>query len=200
MFRSQCRNYIFQSFTMAELTEKELLECQVSSFRAQRDMTRMKTSEAISRLVHEIWTWWRYLMETFSESLAIGAGNSPVTGEFPAQRPVTQGFDIFFDLRLNIQLNKQSHYNDVIMSAMTSQITISEKISKLRVTGLFERNSPVTGEFSAQKGQWRGKCFHLMASSWWGWWVETPWSSLWRHCNVSDTHECFVAVKKMFGC
>ena len=29
-------------------------------------------------------TWWRHQMETFSASLAIGAGNSPVTGEFPA--------------------------------------------------------------------------------------------------------------------
>ena len=35
-------------------------------------------------------------METFSALLAICAGNSPVTGEFPAQRPVTPSFDIFF--------------------------------------------------------------------------------------------------------
>ena len=39
-------------------------------------------------------------METFSALLAICAGNSPVTGEFPAQRPLTRSFDIFFDLRL----------------------------------------------------------------------------------------------------
>ena len=38
-------------------------------------------------------------METFSALLAICAGNSPVAGEFPAQRPVTRSFDIFFDLR-----------------------------------------------------------------------------------------------------
>ena len=31
-----------------------------------------------------------------------------VTCEFPAQRPVTRSFDIFFDLRLNKQLSKQS--------------------------------------------------------------------------------------------
>ena len=37
----------------------------------------------------------------FSASLAFCAGNSPVTGEFPVQRPVMQGFDVFFDLRLN---------------------------------------------------------------------------------------------------
>ena len=33
-------------------------------------------------------------METFSVLLAICAGNSPVRGEFPTQRPVTQSFDI----------------------------------------------------------------------------------------------------------
>ena len=35
--------------------------------------------------------------------LAICAGNSPLMGEFPAQRPVTQSFDVFFDLRPNKQ-------------------------------------------------------------------------------------------------
>ena len=35
-------------------------------------------------------------METFSALLAIRAGNSPVTGEFPAQRPVTQSFDAIY--------------------------------------------------------------------------------------------------------
>ena len=29
--------------------------------------------------------WWRHQMETFSELLALCAGNSPVTGEFPTQ-------------------------------------------------------------------------------------------------------------------
>ena len=44
--------------------------------------------------------WWRLPMETFFALLAICAGNSPVTGEFPAQRPVTRSFDDWFDLRL----------------------------------------------------------------------------------------------------
>ena len=39
-------------------------------------------------------------METFSALLAICAGDSPVTGGFPEQKPVTQSFDVFFDLRL----------------------------------------------------------------------------------------------------
>ena len=42
-----------------------------------------------------------------STLLAICEGNSPVTGEFPAQRPVTRSFDVFFHLRLNERLSKQ---------------------------------------------------------------------------------------------
>ena len=52
--------------------------------------------------------WWRHQMEKFSALLALCAGNSPVPGEFPAQRPVTRSFDVFFDVRLNKRLSKQS--------------------------------------------------------------------------------------------
>ena len=51
--------------------------------------------------------WWRQQMETFSALLANGAGNSPITGEFPAQRQVTLSFDVFLDLRLSKRLGKQ---------------------------------------------------------------------------------------------
>ena len=64
-------------------------------------------------------------METFSALLAFCTGNSPVPGEFPVQRPMTRSFEVFFDLRPNKRLSKQS----------------------------------------------------------WGWWSETPSSSLWRHRN-----------------
>ena len=39
-------------------------------------------------------------MDSFRVTDVLG-GDSPVTGEFPAQRPVTQSFDVFFYLRLN---------------------------------------------------------------------------------------------------
>ena len=64
-------------------------------------------------------------METFSALLALCVGNSPVTGEFPAQRPVTRSFDVFFDLRLNQQLSNGSagdlrrhraHYDVIIIT------------------------------------------------------------------------------------
>ena len=70
-------------------------------------------------------SWWRHQMETFSTLLAICAGNSPVTGEFSTQRPVTQSFDVFFDLRLNrIRVNsceagdlrrQRTHYDVTVM-------------------------------------------------------------------------------------
>ena len=58
-------------------------------------------------LVAPVFTWWRHQMETFSALLALCAGNSPITGEFPSQRPVTRSFDVFFDLCLYKRLSKQ---------------------------------------------------------------------------------------------
>ena len=76
---------------------------------------------------YRISSWWRHQMETSSALLALCEENPPVTSAFPSQRPVMWSFDGFFDLRLNIQLSKQSrhqwfgtpsrslrHYNDVI--------------------------------------------------------------------------------------
>ena len=56
----------------------------------------------VTKWLHVFWfvvSWWRHQIETYSTILAICAGNSPVTGEFPAQMPVTRSFDVFFDLR-----------------------------------------------------------------------------------------------------
>ena len=39
-------------------------------------------------------------MRTYSALLTLSVGNSPVTGEFPSQKPVTLRFGVFFDLRL----------------------------------------------------------------------------------------------------
>ena len=58
-------------------------------------------------VMHCINSWWRHRMETFSALLAICAGNLPASGEFPAQRPLTRSFDVFFYLCLNKRLRKQ---------------------------------------------------------------------------------------------
>ena len=69
-------------------------------------------------------------MEIFSALLAICAGNSPVPGEFPAQRPVTRSFDVFFDLhRINGWVNNgeagdlrsyRAHYNVIVINLKAS--------------------------------------------------------------------------------
>ena len=51
---------------------------------------------------------WRHQMENISALLAFCAGNSPVTCEFPSQRPVTRSFAVYFDLSPNKLLSKWS--------------------------------------------------------------------------------------------
>ena len=64
------------------------------------------------------YTWWRHQMETFSALLALCAGNSPVSCEFPSQRPVMRSIDVFFQLCPNKRLSKQSwgwHFDVIVM-------------------------------------------------------------------------------------
>ena len=67
-------------------------------------------------------------METFSALLAICAGNSPVSGEFPAQRPVTRSFGVFFDVRFWVNTGEAGHlrryriHYDVIVMMVTEVI------------------------------------------------------------------------------
>ena len=63
-------------------------------------------------------SWWRHQIEAFSALLALCAGQSPVIGKFPLQRPVTRRFDVFFDLRLNKRLCSLRHSNDEVHNSM----------------------------------------------------------------------------------
>ena len=58
--------------------------------------------------------------------MASCAGNSPVTGELPAQKPVTRSFAVFFDLRLNKRVNNREagdlrrhrgHYDVIVIKS-----------------------------------------------------------------------------------
>ena len=55
-----------------------------------------------------VFAWWRHQLETFSASLALCERNPPVAGGFSSNRPVTRSFDIFFGVRLDRRLRKQS--------------------------------------------------------------------------------------------
>ena len=87
-----------------------LSEVHIFSFKKMH--LKMSSAKTSANLFRVIWVkvnpWWRHQMETFSALLAICAGNSPVPGEFPTQRPVTRSFDVYFDLRPNGRLSKQS--------------------------------------------------------------------------------------------
>ena len=96
----------------------------------------------------------------------------------------------------------EAHYNDVIMSAMASQITSfhdcllnhlfgirSKKTSKLRITGLCAGNSPGTGEFPAPRASnaenvsiwWRHHVTHSMLR----WTLECHMEFMWnRPSNI----------------
>ena len=52
-------------------------------------------------------SWWRHQMETFSASLALCAGNSPVPVNSPHKGQWRGALIFFFDLRLNKRLSKQ---------------------------------------------------------------------------------------------
>ena len=74
---------------------------------------------------------WRHQMETLYALLAICAGNSPVTGEFPIQRPVTQGFDVslicdWINGRVNNReggdLRRHRAHHDVIEMVFSTRI------------------------------------------------------------------------------
>ena len=167
-------------------------------------------------------TWWRHQMETFSALLAISAGNSPVPGEFPVQRPVTRRFDVFFDVHPNKRLGvhngeagdlrrhrahydvtvmkfphtgsviqkafpcrdvfmvhdvRSTHYIDVIMTTMASQITSLAVVYSSVHLDADQRKHQSSASLAfvwgihrdrwipRTKGQFRGKCFHLMTSS-----------------------------------
>ena len=94
--------------------------------------------------------WWRHQMETFSALLALCAGNSPVTGEFPAQRPVTQGFHVFYDLRINSlrpRLNRRPFADDIFKCIFLNENEwISPRISlkcvpKVRINNTSRRQA-----------------------------------------------------------
>ena len=85
-------------------------------------------------------SWWRHQIKTFSRLLALCAGNSSVTGEFPSQRPVTRKCDVCFDLHRNKRFNKQSRlrwfetYLRLLWRhciAISSAVILSNMLSKM---------------------------------------------------------------------
>ena len=71
----------------------------------------------------------------------------------------------------NTSTNEMIHYSDVIMGTMASQITSRMIVYSTVYSGADQRKHQNSASLAfvrvihLPKGQWRGKCFHLMTSS-----------------------------------
>ena len=149
-------------------------------------------------------------METFSALLAICAGNSPVPGEFLAQRPVTRSFDVYFDLSPNKRLSKQlwgwwfetqsrpwwRHRNELSVGVQSLMYVMAESMHCYTSCFIWPRYNDTSRwhhqmeAFSSVLAFCAGIFFDLrlkkrLSKQSRRRWLETPSHSLWRHCNVS---------------
>ena len=85
--------------------------------------------------------WWSHQIETFSALLALCAGNSPLTGEFPSQSPVTRSFDVSLICALDTRVNNRedsdlkrhrAHYDVILMNAGQSRTVELDPIIKFQ--------------------------------------------------------------------
>ena len=80
-------------------------------------------------------TWRRHQMETFSVLLALCAGKSLFTGEFPSQRPVTRSFDFSFicawlngwvnNLEAGDLRRHRAHYDVIVMNPLGVDVSLT---------------------------------------------------------------------------
>ena len=70
---------------------------------ASDDRIGVLTTLSVLSVYRALISLWRHQMETFAVLLTPCAGNSPATGEFLSQRPVTRSFDVFFDRRQTVE-------------------------------------------------------------------------------------------------
>ena len=97
--RFQSRDFTLQTYWCCDMILWYLLfhdirfshiSFQIDEMIIHSDITPLKSSSTVTTL-----PWWHHQMETFSALLAICAGDSPVTGEYPGQRPVTRSFQLW---------------------------------------------------------------------------------------------------------
>ena len=126
--------------------------------------------------------WWHHLMGTFSTILTLCEENLLVTGGFPSERPVTQSFDVFFDLRLNNRLSKQSgcQWFEMPSCSLWHHCDGDWWIPFTQ--------SPVD---SPHKGQWCGALIFSLMHAWTNRWVNVHDAGDMRchdfHCDVTLT-------------
>ena len=151
----------FQLSNHFENLQWVILPCSVQHFKSIRQpMTTLWANEVPRDL---IWRWvsdgypivrhpWRrHQMETFSALLATCARNSPVPGEFPAQRPVTLMFSLICD-QINCWVNNceagnlrrhRVHYDVIgMLKFLAPDVNLIIMLTICRVSGLYPKRWP----------------------------------------------------------
>ena len=141
-------------------------------------------------------SWWRHQMETFSALLAFCAGNSPVPSGFPTQRPVTRSFDVFFDLRVNKSLSKQSWgwWSETPSSPLWRHcnVTSIERVSNNLVW--------FSGHDCIRNNNLNDDIYHFAASTQFGACKRAPNCDYLRNCLISVTIWCSTDFTKHALC
>ena len=129
---STSTNSILQTYTIKDITfVVELTPLPVAqtsqafSFKSSHVVNSFLFQAIYESAATRVISIWRHQMETFAALLATCAGNSPVLGEFLAQRSVTRSFGVFVDLRPNKRLvwngeagdlrRHRAHYDVIVM-------------------------------------------------------------------------------------
>ena len=93
-------------------------------------------------------------METFSALQAFCAGNSPVAGEFPTQRPVMPSFDVFFDLHPNKWWANNGDAGDLRRHLAHYDVIVRDKLwdifTRLMTFSSYNSNNMVDDDLATQ--------------------------------------------------
>ena len=103
----------------------------------------------------------------FSALLASSAGNSPVSGEFSTQRPVTRSFAVFFDLRLNKRWLNNRDAGDLRRRRTHYDVTVmfQKDIMKFVNYHILVGDDPLS-RLVCLFASWHGSVFHITGPLW----------------------------------
>ena len=155
--------------------------------------------------------WGRHQIEASSALLAFCAGNSPVTGEFPAQSPVTRSFDVFFDLRLNKRLSKQPrgwwfetpsgslwrHCNGKTVS--THSVWCIGAVSMINLLNQMSFSNHIYCNHECQTNIYSDEGNILSDQSCWWYWISPPRAWAAGFCDAADIVEPNVVLWQPVG-
>ena len=140
-----------------DVTVEFAVSLRITSLLQKQSIDCPRHSKAVLMNMCECITWFQYeLLISIQQYIMMTSSNGNIfrltghlcgeftgPGEFPTQRPVTRSFDVFFDLRLNKRLSKQSwgwwfetlpsplwrHSNDIYICACLMWCTLYRWVS-----------------------------------------------------------------------